>query len=80
MPPRLCTSCPVPHETADWYVVEYNHPRHGEIECAEAHERRIPLEVRDFGCARPKTPVVKPGRRRQVSPGDPSLAELLRLP
>jgi len=53
MPPRICTSCPLPHETRDWYVIEQYHPQAGDIECKAAHERRIPLEVRDFGTGRP---------------------------
>jgi len=53
MSPRLCTSCPLPHVTTDWYVIEDYHPHAGDIECADAHERRIPLEVRDFGTSTP---------------------------
>jgi hypothetical protein len=69
MAPRICTSCPIPHETVDWYRIEYAHPRKGEYECATAHEARIPREVRDFGTGRPpaKIGVVnrppRPGRR-----------------
>jgi hypothetical protein len=58
--PRICTSCPLPHVTTDWYQIEYNHPRRGETECAAEHERRIPLEVRDFGTGRPADPPKPP--------------------
>lgn len=44
---RICTHCPTPHVTTDWYEIdELRHPCKGEIECADAHERRIPREVR----------------------------------
>lgn len=62
--PRICTSCPLPHVTTDWYRIEPNHPRAGEFECVPAHERRIPLEVRDFGTNRPKLPPKPPARPR----------------
>jgi len=78
-PARICTCCPIPHETTDYYVIEPRHPRRGEIECAEAHERRIPLEVRDFGQSSPPARVLKPVRLRPAHPGK-TLAELLRLP
>jgi hypothetical protein len=65
MSPRTCTSCPFPHVTTDWYRIEYAHPRHGEYECAEAHERRIPIEVRDFGTGKPPAAVGVVGRPRK---------------
>jgi len=66
MSPRLCTSCLIPHVTTDWYVIEFAHPRRGEIECAPAHERRICLEVRDFGTARP--PAAACGKKSGAKP------------
>jgi len=66
MAPRLCTSCLVPHVTTDWYVIEYAHPRRGDIECAPAHERRIFLEVRDFGTKAP--PAAACGRKSGAKP------------
>jgi hypothetical protein len=46
--PRLCTHCPQPHVTNDWYQIdESKHPCRGDVECAKAHERRIVREVRD---------------------------------
>lgn len=72
---RLCTSCLLPHETTDWYVIEHNHPRRGDIECAAAHERRIPIEVRDFGTGRPRLMPQVDRRRRPKRQAD--LLELI---
>lgn len=47
MPPRTCTSCDTPHVTIDWYVIdERGHRKRGQVECREAHEKRIAREVR----------------------------------
>jgi hypothetical protein len=44
---RLCTHCPTPHVTGDFYVIdERGHPCHGDVECREAHEIRVPRETR----------------------------------
>lgn len=71
-PERICTACWLPHLTPDWYTVEPYHPRAGQIECAPAHERRIPLEVRDFG---ERSPPANSKKRKPRS--QPSLSELL---
>jgi hypothetical protein len=48
MAPRICTHCLLPHVTTDWYVIdEHKHPCRGDVECVDAHERRIVEEVRD---------------------------------
>lgn len=48
MPPRICTVCPEPHLTSDWYVVtEAKHPQKGQVECSAAHEDRVRREVRE---------------------------------
>lgn len=73
MSPRICTSCPLPHVTTDWYQIEPSHPRQHAIECVPAHEARITREVRDFGVSHPPKPTLKPFQKR------PSLAELLSL-
>lgn len=47
MRPRICTSCPEPHETTDWYVIVERGPKQrGKVECREAHELRIRRETR----------------------------------
>ena len=73
MSPRLCTSCLLPHVTTDWYVIEAYHPRGKEIECAAAHERRIFLEVRDFGERTPPAAVCgkKSGAQSKAAKRDP---------
>lgn len=48
MTSRVCTSCDEPHLATDWYQIEGDHPRAGEIECGAAHEDRVRREVRDF--------------------------------